>query len=446
MRNPPLELDDIQGNVLQGYGFPEAAYVSLEVGKERHGRGLLAELRPQVTPATLWERRPVSTLNLAISHRGLERLGVAKRVLAGFPPEFCAGMAARAEHLSDVGPSAPGRWDKGLRKNDIHVLVMLQATSKDALDLRLRQLADRVAAYPGVRIRRVQRGRLQRSERGWERENFGFRDGFSQPAIRGAPGRSDPGQGVAIPPLDGGWRPLEPGEFVLGYRDEDGVLPDAPPAPFARNGTFMVYRKLEQDVAAFRELLARVADEHFDGDRKLVAAKLAGRWPDGTPLMLHPHVDEGSGAREVLNDFRYAGDPQGRACPLGAHVRRANPRDGLPGGAPRTRRHRIIRRGIPWAGRRRRGLVFVCFNASIVRQFEVVNGWLNDGDAFGLGPEPDVLAGTRRRRRVVMTIPGDPPVLFESRKPLVRTCGGEYLFLPALSSLDSLAAPESIRR
>jgi Dyp-type peroxidase family len=446
MRNPPLELDDIQGNVLQGYGFPEAAYVSLQVGRKRDGRGLLAELRPQVTPATLWERRPVSTLNIAISHRGLEQLGVPKRVLASFPHEFRSGMAARAKYLCDRGRGAPSRWQEGLRSGQIHVLVMLQATSKDALDLRVRQLEDRVAAYPGVRIRRVQRGRLQRSEHGWERENFGFRDGFSQPAIKGAPGRSDPGQGVAIPALDGGWRPLEPGEFVLGYRDEDGVLPEAPRAPFARNGTFMVYRKLEQDTVAFRELVERVADEHFDGNRTLVAAKLAGRWPDGTPLMLHPHVDEGSGAREVLNDFRYAGDPQGRACPLGAHVRRANPRDALPGGAPRTRRHRIIRRGIPYVGRRRRGLIFVCFNASIARQFEVVNSWLNNGDVFGLGPEPDVLAGARRHKRVVMTIQGDPPVLFESRKPLFRTRGGEYLFLPALSSLESLADDAAIRR
>jgi Dyp-type peroxidase family len=298
-----------------------------------------------------------------------------------------------------------------------------------------------------VRIRRVQRGRLQRSPHGWERENFGFRDGFSQPAIRGAPGRADRGQGVAIHRLDGGWRPLEPGEFVLGYHDEDGVLPDAPPPPFARNGTFMVYRKLEQNVPAFNDLVERVARQHFDGNRRLVAAKIAGRWQDGTPLMLHPYVDEGSGAREVLNDFRYSDDPKGRVCPLGAHVRRANPRDGLPGGAARTRRHRILRRGIPYAGRRRRGLIFVCFNASIARQFEVVNGWLNDGDVFGLGREPDVLAGARRgNRRVLMTIQGDPPVIFESRRPLVYMRGGEYLFLPAISALATLADDAAIRR
>jgi Dyp-type peroxidase family len=442
-----LALDDIQGNVLRGYGFPAAAYVSLKVHDEADGRGLLADLRRHVMPATLWNERPPSTLNIALSHRGLRALGVAQRVLDSFPHEFRQGMAARAKRLGDIGPNAPRNWKRGLKKDHIDVLVMLNACTPEVLRGERRRLRDRVGAYPGVEWVRAHRAEAQFSEDGWPRENFGFRDGFSQPAVRGAPGPQDRGQGVAIPELDGGWRPLEPGEFVLGYRDEDGVLPQAPLPPFARNGTFMVYRKLEQDVAAFDRLVDRVAERHFDRDRRLVAAKLAGRWPDGTPLMLHPWRDLGRGPREELNDFRYAGDPQGRACPLGAHVRRANPRDALPGGAPRTRRHRIIRRGMPYGGDGGpRGLIFVCFNASIARQFEVVNGWLNDGDAFGLGREPDVLAGTRRRFTPVrVTVPADPPVVFEAPDPLVYTRGGEYLFVPALSSLEALA-DEGARR
>jgi Dyp-type peroxidase family len=447
MRTVPLELGDIQGNVLRGYGFPEAAFVSLKIHHERDGRGLLAELSRQVTDATLWETPPASTLNVALSYRGLKRLGVPKRVLESFPPEFRDGMAARADRLGDVGPSAPRRWERGLRTKELHVLVALRACSKPILRRRLRQLRGRVKAYPGVELRAVHRGRLQRSEAGWERENFGFRDGFSQPAIRGGPGRRDRGQGVAIPFLDGGWRPLEPGEFILGYRDEDGGLPDAPLPPFARNGTFMVYRKLAQDVDAFEKLLDRVAAEHFDRERAVVAAKLVGRWRDGSPLMLQPWIDEERGPREELNDFRYSSDPDGRRCPLGAHIRRANPRDGLPGGAPRTRRHRIIRRGIPYqAGKHDRGLLFVCFNASIARQFEVVSRWLNDGDVFGLGRDPDVLAGARKPgRAVVMTVQGDTPVQFESPDPLIYTRGGEYLFLPSLSSLEALADDRAIR-
>jgi Dyp-type peroxidase family len=447
MTAPALELGDIQGNVLQGYGLPHAAYVSLEVLARRDGRGLLAELH--VTDASPWNgARPRSTLNVAVSHRGLRKLGVGREVLESFPPEFSDGMAARSRSLGDVGPSDPRSWEPGLREKELHVLVVIQAASVPLLRARLYQLRGRAAAYPGVQIRGVHEGHLLNSPGGWAREHFGFRDGFSQPAVRGAPGRRDPGQGVPIPMMDGGWRPLEPGEFILGYRDEDGVLPDAPAPPFARNGTFMVYRKLAQDVSAFRRLLREAANAHYDGDRELVAAKLAGRWRDGSPTLLNPYVDEGAGPREVLNDFRYSGDPQGRKCPLGAHVRRANPRDGLPGGGERTRRHRIIRRGMPYGRymrrnrRARRGLIFVCFNASIVRQFEVVNGWLRDGDIFGLGRDADVLAGAAGAR---MTVPGDPPVYFESPTPLVRTCGGEYLFLPGLTSLETLGDPRAIR-
>jgi Dyp-type peroxidase family len=442
-----LDLDDIQGNVLQGYGFPEAAYVSLRIRDESDGRGLLADLRHDVTAATRWASPPDSALNVAVSHRGLEWLGVGTEALASFPREFRAGMAGRAQELGDLGPSAPERWEAGLRPEDIDLLVSLHACSRHELSRQVRWLRDQANRYPGVTESGLQRGRLQRAKTGWPRENFGYRDGFSQPAIRGAPGRQDRGQGVAIPFMDGGWRPLEPGEFILGYRDEDRVLPDAPVPPFARNGTFMVYRKLAQDVEAFRDLVTTVAKEHFDGDFELVAAKLAGRWRDGSPLMLQPWIDSGRGPREELNDFRYAGDPRGRACPLGSHIRRANPRDGLPGGATRTRRHRIIRRGIPYrSGRHDRGLIFVCFNASIVRQFEIVNSWLNDGDTFGLGRDSDILAGSRRPGRAVrMTVPGDTPVQFDSPKPLVSTRGGEYLFVPGLATLEALA-DDSARR
>jgi Dyp-type peroxidase family len=441
-----LELDDIQGNVLRGYGFPAAAYVSLVVRDARDGRGLLAELRRRVTDASPWKRRPTTALNLALSHNGLRHLGVPAGDLESFPYEFRVGMAERRDKLGDRGISAPRNWDRGLRRGDIDILVALHGCSENVLRGRLRRLIGRVGAYPGVRVTGVERGRLQWAEGGYQREHFGYRDGFSQPAIRGAPGPQTRGQGIPIAVMDGGWRPVEPGEFILGYRDEDGLYPQAPVPPFARNGTFMVYRKLAQDVDAFERLVRRVARKHFDGDRAFLEAKLAGRWKDGSPLMLHPWVDEGRGPKEELNDFRYSRDPLGRACPHGAHIRRANPRDSLPGGAHRSRRHRIIRRGIPYQDGGDRGLIFVCFNASIVRQFETVNTWLKDGDAFGLGRDPDILAGPRRRgARARMTVPGDPPVLFESREPLVWTRGGEYLFLPGLTTLEALADEDAMR-
>jgi Dyp-type peroxidase family len=424
-----LELGDIQGNVLRGYRFPHAAFVALTIRRERAGRRLLAALHPLVTDARTWHGDgPDTTLNLAISHQGLRRLGVAGSVLESFPAEFAQGMAVRAGHLGDLGASAPERWERGLRPGQIDILVMLQAGTESLLRKSRGHLLGQLGH--GVAVAGCEEGRALWSDAGWPREHFGYRDGISQPAIRGI-SRSD------ITP------PLEPGEFVLGYRDEDGGLPEAPIPPFGRNGTFMVYRKLAQDVEAFRRLLRTAADEHFDGDTELVAAKLAGRWRDGAPAALRPWSSDGAGP---LNDFLYGGDPRGRACPLGAHVRRANPRDGLPGGPSRTRRHRILRRGMTYGPasppyrRWDRGLLFVCFNASLARQFEVVNRWLGDGDVFGLGREPDVIAGTRDRGTTVrMTVPGDPPVLLEVPDPMVRTRGGEYLFLPGLTAIKALS-------
>lgn len=223
--------------------------------------------------------------------------------------------------------------------------------------------------------------------------------------------------------------------------------------PLLRNGTFMVFRKLAQDVAAFQAAVTALADQQFGGDSALVAAKLLGRWRDGTPLARSPrHPDPELVADDQRrNDFRYARDPKGRECPLGAHIRRANPRDALVGGARRTIRHRIIRRGMPYGPvlpaeptqadiDAPRGLMFVAFNASIVRQFETVNDWLQEGNAFRLGPERDVVAGTDVRRTGHMVIQGDPPVFFPTTAPFVTTQGGEYLLLPSRSVLEALGA------
>jgi Dyp-type peroxidase family len=437
-----LELADIQGNVLQGYGLPRCAYVNVGFADAAAGRRLLADLAALVTVAD--SPKPDFAVNVALSYAALERLELPERVLQSFPEEFRSGMAARAGRLGDLGKSAPGGWQPELGKGEIHVLLMVHASS--ASDQR--DIVERFAAYDGVTIAHAEDGRLgDREAHGFTREHFGFEDGFGQPAVAGQTSRAYPGQGVPTggrprllrrrTPL--GWRSLAAGEFILGYRDEDGVVPAAPDDPYGTNGTFMVFRKLKQNVPAFRALVKELADEHFSGDTALARAKLAGRFDDGTPLIAAPGTDG-------KNDFRYLADGQGYACPVGAHIRRANPRDSLPGLGQRTRRHRIIRRGMPYGPPLAdgaddgvdRGLLFVCFNASIARQFEVINSWLTGGDAFGL-QGGDVL--TDRTGAPAMTIEGDPPVLFQatrSREPLITTRGGEYLFLPGRRALAAL--------
>ena len=133
-----------------------------------------------------------------------------------------------------------------------------------------------------------------------------------------------------------------------------------------------------------------------------------GRWPDGTPLSVSPDGPDPaiSGDPARINDFRFADDPDGLRCPVGAHIRRANPRDGAGVGGAMTTRHRIMRRGLPYGPRLDpdagddgvdRGLVFVCFAADIERQFEFLQRrWLNDGDVLGLAGDPDPLLGIPR--------------------------------------------------
>jgi Dyp-type peroxidase family len=247
-----------------------------------------------------------------------------------------------------------------------------------------------------------------------------------------------------------GWRPLRAGEFVLGYADEDGGPPPAPAAPLGRNGTFMVWRKLRQDVAGFRAFTASAA-QATGLEPGLAAARLVGRWPDGSPLVLRPRSGDTKLGNDPMhaNDFVYGRDREGFACPRGAHVRRANPRDGLRAGAGLTARHRMLRRGMPYGepladgapdDRADRGLVFVSLQASIERQFEIVQArWLNDGDAFGLGTAPDPLAGAVPGGGARVVFGGRPPRYATAMRSFVTPRGGEYLFVPGIAALRALA-------
>lgn len=446
MSAPTLELADIQGNVLRGYGMPYAAYAFVRVGSRARARAWLGDLAGEVTDARPWSAGKVElALNVALTYSGLEALGVPPATLATLPDEFRAGMAAAAQRLGDKGDSRPAAWEDGLRPGQGHVLVSLHARRAGTLIDRLKALREQVRVGGIGELVHEQPAELLP----FGREHFGFSDGFAQPSVYGSGQPNRPGEGV--PRRLGGWRLLRPGELVLGYEDEDGTLPAAPAAPFDRNATFMVYRKLSQDVAAFRSFLRAAADAHTDGDEERLAAKLVGRWRDGTPLMSSPDRPGlyAPSDRRHMNGFRYKHDPRGLRCPLGAHVRRTNPRDGLFGGAARTRRHRIVRRGMPYGAPLAelagddgadRGLVFVCFNASIARQFEVVQGWCVDGDAFGLGDDRDLLLAGGRGAGAKMTIQGHPPVVVAApERALVTLRGGEYLLLPGVRALRSLA-------
>ncbi|MEN3280384.1 MAG: hypothetical protein V7607_1524 [Solirubrobacteraceae bacterium] len=442
-----IELTDLQGGIVRGYGqrFGVSRHLFAQVRDPDAARAFLAALADPVTTAQEWEgERPATTLNVALSFRALQALRVPSDVLDGFPEEFRAGMAARADRLGDE----PQAWDDDLR--DVDVLLVVHAQDEAALATESerweRQLGD-----GGLELTHAQDAALL----GGAREHFGFTDGFSQPAIEGVAREDVPGQGIPykrVPwwPLSRvRWRAIKPGEFVLGYDDEDRGPAPAPPPPFHRNATFMVWRKLHQEVAAFREQLAAQA-ERLGLDPELVAAKIVGRWRDGSPLALRPDAPdpELGNDKQRANDFRYGDDEIGLRCPRGAHVRRTNPRDALGWEGRLTARHRILRRGMPYGpplpdgapdDGAARGLLFVCLQASIARQFEIVQAqWCNDGNAFGLGAEPDPIAAPagRAMRHV---IEGDPPRFVSLMRSCVECRGGEYLLVPSVGALRALA-------
>jgi len=458
-----LERRDIQGNILRAYAFPFARFLFARVrdGEADAARAWLAAEAGAITTAEEWSAKPLHARNVALSFAGLRALGVPSWLLDTFPEDFRCGMAARAGLVGDTGEAAPGRWEHGLRGGDVHVLVSVAGQGGVAVGEEAERVKAEMAEHglePGY-----DQEAFQRSD---QREHFGFTDGFGQPAIAGVARHDVPGQGVPVrwwpwtrlvhrhavrseSDRRVGWRALRAGEFVLGYGDEDGGPPPAPAPPLGRNGTFMVWRKLRQDVAGFRAF-AEDAAGATGVEPGLAAARLVGRWPDGSPLALRPWAGDAKLGNDPqhANDFVYRRDRDGFACPRGAHVRRANPRDGLRAGARLTARHRMLRRGMPYGDplpegapddRADRGLVFISLQASIERQFEIVQArWLNDGDAFGLGRTADPVAGAVAcpARQAF----GDrPPRYATALRSFVTPRGGEYLFVPGITGLRALA-------
>ncbi len=437
---PQFDLSDIQGNVLRGYTLPACAYVFVRILDIAKACRLLERTLPMVMTAETWDSPPERAMNVAVGYSALVKLGLDPEILASFPPVFREGMKARAEHLGDRGPSAPEHWDIP----DFDFMVTVYARDLSVLETALAEViaTDVEGGVDPVYIQLA-------LDRPTAEDHFGNFDGVSQPALGGSGVVGRPGDGQ--PDGNGGWRDVAVGEVLLGYHDEDGDLPAAPAQPFDRNGTFVVVRKLHTHVAAYREFLASA---NYPGGPEQLAAKILGRWPDGTPLALSPDHPDPSLVRDPakVNNFNYEGDPLGLACPVGSHIRRANPRDSKGFFEGRlTNRHRMVRRGRAYGPPLEpgateddgvdRGLMFVCFQADIWRQFETVQAlWIDDGNPFGLGPDKDPLVGEHHGSKGKLTIPGHPPFFVKPLPRLVTMRGGDYLFQPSISALRYMAS------
>ncbi len=510
-----LDLADIQGNVLTAYGklgFPKGRVLLFHVAEPAAGRAFVERLRPLTTSALRWPsakqvatgkvvvERPDATLNVAFTFRGLLALEVPVRTLRGLPDEFIDGMAARARMLGDdVRAPGAGPWDAVWRADDpakaVHVLVILNAQADaagrpapalDALTERLRRLA--AASEGGVvllsghgpsgadvqELSAVYEDDGAGGVRPTPREHFGFVDAISDPVFHGQlPDHAarDRAEGGGKVDRAGNWTPLATGEFLLGYPDEaQETAGGAMPLSFSRNGTFFAYRKLHQDVRGFAALLDAAAPRFAAAAgladpaeaRALLMAKIAGRWPDGLPVEAFPTAAKWRAASaqaglaaadpRALNAFTYGADADGGRCPLGAHVRRMNPRDALdplgpakPGGAAGSQlnnRRRILRRGLPYGAAGspdgEHGIVMMAVCASLFRQFEFVQQqWLNYGLDFNAGNDGDPLVGAHPpgTKHVIPAGEHGGPFILGELAPFVEARGGDYFFTPSLTAL-----------
>ena len=436
-----LEFDDIQHILLARAPALAGRYEFLSFRELDSGRAWLAEIVKTVRSAAAM-RATVEVDNhwvsVAFTWNGLRALGLDESSLATFPEEFKQGMVTRAEMLGDTGENHPDRWLGGLSSQDLHAIVIVFARDSAARDHWKEDHAKLIEQCAGVEM--LSSLDLEATPPfEYAHDHFGYRDRLSQPCMEGSGEEPTPGSGG----------PLKPGEFILGYPDEEGPPARMPqPEALSRNGSFMAYRRLEEHVGRFRDFLR----EHGETpeEQELIAAKLMGRWRSGAPLVLAPEKDDPELGADPQrnNDFNYKQmDPLGYAVPLGSHMRRMNPRDT----AANMNRRRMIRRGatygpplpegVPDDGVER-GIAAFVICASLIRQFEFAqNVWVNDKNFHELANERDPIIGNQDgtlefkipKRPIRKTIKGLPA--FTS----VR--GGAYFFLPGIKALQFLASP-----
>ena len=434
-----LEFDDIQHFLIARPPALAARYEFLTFRHAAGGRAWLTGVLDKVGTASAAGSSALDSrwVTVAFTWNGLRALGETEESLATFPEEFRQGMAARASILGTTGANDPSHWVGGLASRELHAITILFARDVAERE-RCRHEHDKyLSQCEGVEVL---------SSLDLEaippfdavREHFGYRDRLSQPVIAG----------TGVEPTPGSGPPIKPGEFFLGYPDENGPPRELPqPEILSRNGSFLAYLRMEEHVGAFRAFLQQHGQT--TEEQELIAAKLMGRWRSGAPLVLSPAKDDPQlGADpQRTNDFAYAKmDPYGYACPLGAHIRRMNPRDT----AVNMQQRKMIRRGgtygpplpegAPEDGKER-GIAAFIGCASLVRQFEfAMNVWANDPNFHELGNERDPIIGTQDGTFDV-TIPKRPIRKKITGLPAFTTIrGGAYFFLPGIKSLRYLAS------
>lgn len=509
----------IQGNIVPGFNKPYQHFLFYNLGHVNHARSFLRQLLPDVTTMDQvlafvrgyrsrraeTGRRDVGAyatwMNLAFSSAGLRKLMDPAAVDELNAESFHQGLAERSEYLGDPSsPSHPGhksRWRVGGPHNPADLMIIVASDLEANLVAKVRQIQTE-ATGAGLSLVFEQRGDvLPGALRG--HEHFGFRDGISQPAMRGrasshpqdfiVPRYMAPGDPKAKFMAKPGQPLVWPGQFLLGEPrqapgDLLGSVAAASQPAWARLGSFVVVRRLRQDVPAFWRFVAS-ASRQVGLPAERVAAMLVGRWRSGAPILRSPLADNPAlGSDDFANNhFVFEGDSQpatltsipgytgdsfpqatqdflATVCPHFAHIRKMNTRDAATEMGPHTDMmlRLILRRGIPFGPhifgvrkpkptlkRAERGLMFLSYQSNIEEQFEFLQRrWANSTIQPNLGGHDPIIGQAdrygNRERQIDFPTPGGP-VRLTLDSEWVTPTGGGYFFAPAIGTIAALAMP-----
>lgn len=528
-------LSDVQGNILKGFDKANLRLIFFRFGTENDAtKKWLAKIAYRIPSTTdlisasrdLDKRRTDDPLyypqevwlHVSLSKSGIMKLdrkippsmwaytgnGAKSKTIETYAEvedrlPFTVGMKIRGQtHLGDIDDNAPANWVEPFKSantyakepdgTEIDALFMVASDEEDDGDSYVLRLIEEATLIGGVCVG-LQIGRALTNETGNPAEHFGFRDGVSQPLIKGV-------DGVKIEKRTINRDEFDPEDFVLfglGGKLE-----------WANNGSFLVFRRLRQNVPAFWQYMTETSESLEKKGVTLtpeeLAAKFVGRWKSGAPLALHSKSDpvkpadtsgpiDPADRKEMYNDFVFCrnlkqtgsvkihveelDDLRGETTPRFSHIRKVNPRDdgrsdeGPDSNIADTRTHRILRRGIPygdpWAINPKpdadRGLLFICYQRDLDQQFEYIQRvWSNNQefpspdrvdrgavtDVTLHGPDP--ISGHFDPKETSVNLfykkGSDQPAFNEiSISRFVTMTGGEYFFSPSISALKSIIKP-----
>jgi Dyp-type peroxidase family len=478
---PILQLEEIQGDILIGLQKNFERFLFFQIADAPGFKSVLrSTLTHRITTTRDVQLRefqlrdhknhgnknplPNIGVNISLTASGLQKL-VAGVNTNSFDPSFAAGAITQAKSLGDPLNGAGGPdWLPDFLSGKIDGVLLITGGTENAVNAEAKSLLGilgKSVALIHDQTANVRPG----AEKG--HEHFGWQDGISQPGVNGLT-TPFPGQQM-----------VDPGVFVFGYPGQPAPPQPAPPS-WIKNGSLMVFRRLKQLVPEFGQFISDQASS-LGADPVILGARLVGRWKSGAPLALTPSQDDTTLAVDPQqnNNFDFSDDQGERRCPFGAHIRKTNPRTdlaislGQPASAPSATLQdavsprRVMRAGIPYGpevsdaettaakSQQDRGLMFVCYQTSIVNQFEFLQiSWADapgfvfnkkhpDGSNVTVGTDPVIGQKAPGQARVGMDEPvpnyptGNTRSTLQQPQAFVVPTGGAYFFVPSISALQN---------